>query len=63
MNELEQIRRAFRAFIGQRNLVAYDFPFEHDQYWVIHLPSGKTWSVVDTNNGPGFELIEEGEEV
>lgn len=45
----------------------FDTFFEHGQWWVIHNPSGASWSVVDAEgvdsyNGLGFERIDYGDE-
>lgn len=35
--------------------------FEHGQWWVTFYPSGRQWSVVETNEGFGFEQVSEGD--
>jgi hypothetical protein len=44
-----------------------DLFFEHGQWWITHLPTGRTWSVVDAEPGVGhtgldFEEVSEGTE-
>ncbi len=35
---------------------------EHDQQWVVCSACGAMWSVVDTSDGPDFDLLEDGDE-
>jgi len=64
----KKIRRAFSAYLGRRTFPRHcDTWFEHGQWWVIHNPTGRTWSVVDAEpgvdySGIDFELVSEGDE-
>jgi hypothetical protein len=64
---------AIGAFFKQKQVKrtdrgSYDYVFEHGQLWILHLPTGAIWSVVDAEGGPSvngfdFEVIEHGEEL
>jgi hypothetical protein len=63
-----KIRRVFATRLRKRRLPPeFATWFEHNQWWLIHNPTGRTWSVVDAepgvaHSGIDFELIAEGEE-
>lgn len=45
----------------------YEAAFEHDQWWVTCLPTGRVWSVVERGSSDDdtfldFEVLEMGEE-
>ena len=53
----ERIAAAFRAAFPARKRYAVDF--EHGQWWVTDLTSGRAWSVVDAVPGvDGFDFEE-----
>jgi hypothetical protein len=57
-----RIRRHFAAWSG---IPARDFQtdFEHGQWWVTALRTGKQWSVCDSEPGPFcYEQVSQGDE-
>ncbi len=71
VNDQETEERIFNAFLASNHATDdekfYESFYEHDQWWILHKPSGRTWSVVDAEGGSSidgfdFELITEGEE-
>lgn len=58
--EKRRILNTAHKSLHRRKLTAY---FEHGQWWVEALMTGHQWSVVETVNGYGFELVKEGEEI
>jgi hypothetical protein len=61
-----QIKKAFGLKTGYEYFPPNtDLFFEQGQWWVVHTPSGRTWSVVDAVpgiNGIDFEEIDRGME-
>ena len=59
------IRAAVRDVLDLRH---FQTDFEHGQWWVTDLPTGRQWSVVDASglpvyhNGFDFEQVSEGQE-
>jgi hypothetical protein len=56
---LDAIKKSFRAVA--RKSERYQYDFEHGQWWVTELGTGRQWSVVDTSNGFDFEIVSVGD--
>lgn len=63
------IKGAFGAMTGQGYFPPQaETVYEQEQWWVVHPPTGRIWSVVDASPGVGhtgldFEEVSEGEEL
>ena len=50
-----RIERAWNASAYSRIDMRYQFDFEHGQWWVTELESGRQWSVVDAEGGQSID--------
>ena len=60
-------RRVLRAAAARLGRGRYQADFEHGQWWLTCLPTGRQWSVVDCETQDGisyldFELVTRGNE-
>lgn len=46
---------------NERNISAFDFAEEHGAHYVIHRPSGASWSAIETQDGIDFEELDIGD--
>ena len=50
-----RVEAAFRASTYCKPGEQYQFDFEHGQWWVSELGTGRQWSVVDAEGGPAVD--------
>jgi hypothetical protein len=63
---LTRIKSAFQASNLYDTLALYQYDFEHGQWWITELGTGRQWSVVDAIGGQSiygfdFELVSAGD--
>jgi hypothetical protein len=63
-----KVRGAFRRSGNRKRKERYQFTWEHAQWWVTEMGTGRTWAVAVVAFGKGsgddfdFDLITEGDE-